>query len=50
MFTNIYEKVMNKSAYQSTWSVYPSYQLRDHLYQHEQYINTWQKRTPDIDA
>jgi hypothetical protein len=50
MFTNVYEKMMNEPAYQSTWSVNPGYQLRDHLYQHEQSINTCRKGTPDIGA
>lgn len=39
MFTNVYQKVMNEPSHQSTWSVNTGYQLRDHLYQHIQYMN-----------
>lgn len=39
MFTNVYEKVMNESAYQGTWSVNSGYQLRDHLQQHNTLIH-----------
>lgn len=46
MFTNVYEEVMNESPYQSTWSVNPGYQLRDHLYQHQQYVNIHTKGKP----